>query len=200
MAEPQSPHLTTHSSGERITIQKVSPNEHAQLRVTSPAVQADGSLADIHSAYHDNLSPALSWTRWLEAETFALVVEDPDAPMAEPFLHWTIWNIPGTETGLPQGLGRSLPDTLRGAVQGRNSRGDFGYMGPRPPPGHGVHRYHFQLFALDSRLPEDPETPLSELLNMLKAHTLAAGELVATYERREQPEAPERNRDAQTYG
>jgi phosphatidylethanolamine-binding protein (PEBP) family uncharacterized protein len=63
-----------------------------------------------------------------------------------------------------------------------------------------VHRYHFQLFALDSRLPEDPETPLNELLNMLKAHTLAAGELVATYEQREQPEAPERNRDTQTYG
>jgi Raf kinase inhibitor-like YbhB/YbcL family protein len=200
MAEPQSPHLTTHSSGERITIQKVKPNETAQLRVTSPAVQADGSLADAHSAYFDNLSPALSWTRWLEAETFALVVEDPDAPTPEPFLHWLIWNIPGTETGLPQGIGRTPPDALRGAVQGRNGAGDIGYMGPRPPEGHGVHRYHFQLFALDSRLPEDAETRLNEFLNMLKAHTLACGQLVATYERRQRPEAPPRNRDAQTYG
>ncbi len=199
MAEPNSPHLTTHSSGERITIQKVRPNEARSLVLRSPGVQADGRLADLHSAYHDNLSPALSWTELLEAEAYALVVEDPDAPTPDPFLHWVIWNIPGTAKGLPQGVGRDLPEELKGAVQGRNSAGRPGYMGPRPPAGHGVHRYHFQLFALDSRLPNDPDTPFGELLNMLKAHTLATAELVATYERPDLPQAPSANRDAQAY-
>jgi len=199
MAQPTSPHLTTHSSGERLTIQKITPNEAGALVLRSPAVGNDDRIDDIHSAYYDNLSPALSWTARLEADAFALIVEDPDAPREEPFVHWMIWNIPGTATGLPQGIKRDLPPALKGAVQGRNSAGQIGYMGPRPPEGHGVHRYHFQLFALDGRLPEDPDTPLEELVNMLKAHTLAAGELVATYERPERPQVPPQNRDAGAY-
>ena len=45
-----------------------------------------------------------------------------------------------------------------------------------------MHRYHFQLFAMDKRLPMPPDTPLPELLNALKADTIASAELVATYE------------------
>jgi Raf kinase inhibitor-like YbhB/YbcL family protein len=200
MAEPNSPHLTSHSSGERITIQKVRPNEPARLVVRSAGVEAGGRIADLHSAYADNVSPALSWTNLAEADTYALVVEDPDAPMPEAFLHWVMWNIPGTASGLPQGItARELPPELKGAVQGRNSAGRTGYMGPRPPAGHGVHRYHFQVFALDGRLPDDPGLPFGELTDMLKAHTLAFGELVGTYERPEAPEAPTANRDADNY-
>lgn len=192
MAEPQSPHLTTHSSGGLITIQRVRPNETGQIELACAGLQPDGSLADLHSAYHDGVSPALSWTGRPEADAFALIVEDPDAPMPEPFLHWLIWNIPGTATGLPQGLSNDLhPAELPGAVQGRNGAGKTGYMGPRPPAGHGVHRYHFQLFALDQHLPSDPHLQLGELVNMLKGHTLAHGELIATYEQRGGPQDPQ---------
>jgi Raf kinase inhibitor-like YbhB/YbcL family protein len=169
-----------------LTIEKVHPNELGTLVVRSPGVDDDGRLLDIHSAYYDDLSPALSWTARLEADAYALIVEDPDAPTPRPFLHWVIWNIPGTAIGLPQGIGRDLPDALKGAVQGKNSAGVIGYMGARPPPGHGVHRYHFQLFALDDHLPADPRLPFDELVSMLKAHTMTTGELVATYERREE--------------
>jgi Raf kinase inhibitor-like YbhB/YbcL family protein len=199
MAEPNSPHLTTHSSGGTLVIERVHPNERGAIPLRSNGVEADGRLADLHSAYYDDVSPELSWTARLEADAYALIVEDPDAPMETPFVHWVIWNIPGTAKGLPQGLGRDLPSALRGAVQGKNSAGKVGYMGARPPPGHGVHRYHFELFALDSHLPADPDLPFGELVNMLRAHTLATGELVATYERRESPDAPENDRDATTY-
>ena len=169
-------------------------------KIVSPGLIEGGWLADLHSAYHENVSPALSWTARLEAEAFALIVEDPDAPMPEPFLHWAIWNIPGTATGLPQGVsGERHPPEVHGAVQGRNGSGGVGWFGPRPPEGHGVHRYHFQLFALDARLPDDPDTAPGELLNMLKGHTLVAGELVGLYERRDGPEAPPRNRGAASY-
>ncbi len=112
-----------------------------------------------------------------------LVVEDPDAPTDEPFIHWMVWNIPGTACSLPQDLPRDARmQDPEGAVQGRNSMGQHGYFGPRPPVGHGVHHYHFQLFALDKTLPMPPETPLKELLNALKRDTIAQADLIGTYE------------------
>lgn len=184
MAEPQSPHLTTHSSGEPVAIQRVTPNEPVAITVTSPGVDPEGRLGDVYSGYHDNISPALSWTMKPEADAYALIVQDPDAPRPDPVLHWMIWNIPGTADGLPQQVASGpSPANVPGAVQGANYKGEHAYAGPRPPQGHGVHRYHFQLFALDSRLPDDPDTPLGEILNMLKGHTLAVGELIAAYER-----------------
>jgi Raf kinase inhibitor-like YbhB/YbcL family protein len=94
-----------------------------------------------------------------------------------------IWNIPGDLTSLAPGLPpRPRLDHPKGAVQGRNAKGGFGYFGPRPPPGHGPHHYHFELFALDKLLPMGPDTPLPELLNALKGNTIAKADLVALYE------------------
>ena len=140
-----------HSSGEDIVIHKVQPRDRGRLELVSSAIGDDGRIGDRFTAYHDNLSPPLAWTRVLDAETYALVVEDHDAPVRQPFVHWMIWNIPGDTVALPPGLPqRSRLDHPKGAVQGRNAKGGLGYFGPRPPPGHGLHHYHFELFALDS--------------------------------------------------
>ena len=71
----------------------------------------------------------------------AIVVEDPDAPQEEPFIHWMIWNIGGQGVRLPEGIGNQ-PRLLQiqDAIQGRNGMGGYGWFGPRPPAGHGVHR------------------------------------------------------------
>ena len=179
MAQQQRPD----HSGERITIQKVHPRDPAGITVFSRSQGSDGRLADRHSAYYDNISPPLEWTPVNDARAYALIVEDPDAPQEQPFIHWMIWNIPGEARSLQEGLPNS-PDliTPQNAVQGRNGRGGHGWFGPRPPSGHGVHRYYFQLFALDEPLEMGPERPLIELLNALKAHTIAEGEMMATYE------------------
>lgn len=170
-------------SGEAITILKISPREDTGITVTLPDQGVDGSLPDQHSAYFDNISPPLQWTDVPDVQAWALVVEDPDAPQEHPFVHWMIWNIPGTARRLEAGIANvDLPVTPQGAVQGRNDNGSHGWFGPRPPAGHGVHRYYFQLFALDQRLEMGPETPLVELLNALKGHTIAKGEMMATYE------------------
>ncbi len=172
-----------HSSGDDIVIHRVQPRDQGRLELASSAVGDDGRIHDRFTAYHDNVSPPLSWTLVLDAESYALIVQDPDAPTAEPVVHWMIWNIPGTATSLPPGIAaRPQLDHPKGAVQGRNTKGGFGYFGPRPPAGHGVHRYHFQLFALDKLLPMSPDTPLAELLNALKGNTIASAELVGTYE------------------
>ena len=172
-------------AGDPLTIARVTAQLQRALTLRSPAVGADGRIDPRFSKDGDDLSPPLSWSGVPEAESFALVVEDPDAPGDAPFVHWLIWDIPGEATQLAQGI-EAVPRPgggLSGAVQGVNGFGDHGWGGPRPPRGHGVHHYHFQLFALSKRLGMGPETGLPELLNALKGVTLAKGELVGTYER-----------------
>jgi Raf kinase inhibitor-like YbhB/YbcL family protein len=170
-------------SGERLTVQRVEPILDTGVLITCPAQNVDGSLPDRHSAYHDNISPPLRWSDAPDVQAWALVVEDPDAPQDEPFIHWMIWNIRGEADHLPEGVGDApRPLEVQGAVQGRNGHGGHGWFGPRPPAGHGVHRYYFQIFALNAEIPMGPETGLEDLLNALKARTIAKGEMMATYE------------------
>ena len=182
----ETPHHPDHSpdhSGETITIYKVEPVLKTGVVGSTTAQAPDGRLADRCSAYHDNISPPLAWTAVPDVRSWAVIVEDPDAPQEQPFIHWMIWNIPADARGLPEGL----PNAERlvspqGAIQGRNGVHGHGDFGPRPPAGHGLHHYFFQVFALDEAIDMGPETPLPELLNALKARTLASGEMVATYE------------------
>ena len=170
-------------SGEAITILKVDPILDTGVVVTSPSQEPSGKLADRHSAYFDNISPPLRWTGAPDVKAWAIVVEDPDAPREQPFVHWMIWNLRGEVTALPEGLPNSdILATPQGGIQGRNDMGGYGWFGPRPPAGHGVHRYYFQVFALDDVLEMGPDTDLKALLNALKGHTLAKGEMMATYE------------------
>jgi Raf kinase inhibitor-like YbhB/YbcL family protein len=170
-------------SGEAITIMKVDPILDTGIVVTSLAQETDGRLADRCSGYFDNRSPPLQWTNVPDVKAWAIIVEDPDAPQQHPFVHWMIWNIQGEITSLPEGLPQNdFLVTPQGGIQGRNGMGGHGWFGPRPPAGHGVHHYYIQVFALDDLLPMGPETPLVELLHALKGHTIAKGEMVATYE------------------
>jgi Raf kinase inhibitor-like YbhB/YbcL family protein len=173
----------TQHSGESITIMRIQPRDQHGIELTSPAVGVDEHIADRYSAYHDNLSPPLNWTAVPGARAYALVVEDPDAPRETPFLHWIAWDIPGEATALPQAIANAArPTSPQGMIQGRNDNGSYGWFGPRPPRGHGVHHYHFQLFALDAPLGMDPTSKLEDVVNALKAHTIAEGELVGLYE------------------
>jgi Raf kinase inhibitor-like YbhB/YbcL family protein len=152
------------------------------IRVSSPAFASGARIPDRHAA-EQNVSPALSWSGAPRAtREIAIVVEDPDAPTLEPFVHWVIYGIPGATTNLAEGVGRatSLP---AGVVQGKNSPGGRDYFGPKPPPGHGVHHYHFQVFALDTALGLGPSADRRTLIEAMDGHVLAQGELVGTYER-----------------
>ncbi|HEY8572245.1 YbhB/YbcL family Raf kinase inhibitor-like protein [Phenylobacterium sp.] len=170
-------------SGESLTIMRVDPILDTGIVVTSTAQRPDGRLEDRHSAYHDNISPPLNWTNVPDVKAWAIIVEDPDAPQELPFIHWMIWNIRGEVTALPEGLANDGElVSPQSAVQGRNGMGGHGWFGPRPPAGHGVHRYYFQVFALNDTIPMGPDTPHNELLNALKARTIAKGEMMATYE------------------
>ncbi len=151
------------------------------IRVSSPAFANGARIPDRHAS-EQNVSPALSWSGAPRGtKEIAIVVEDPDAPTLEPFVHWVVYGIPGAMTGLPEGIGRgtSLPP---GVVEGKNSPGGRDYFGPKPPPGHGVHHYHFQVFALDRSLGLGPSVDRRALIEAMSGHLLAHGELVGTYE------------------
>ena len=93
-----------HSSGDDIVIHMVQPRDRGRLELVSSAVGDDGRIEDRFTAYHDNISPPLSWTQVIEAETYALIVQDPDAPTEQPVIHWMIWNIPGSASSLAPGI------------------------------------------------------------------------------------------------
>jgi hypothetical protein len=170
-------------SPEALSLGRVTPREPAApLELLSDAVEVNGQIDLKHSAYGNNLSPPLRWTPVKGAGAYAIIVEDPDAPMERPFVHWLIWNIPGSVDWLPEGLPNNAhPVTPQGAVQGRNDNGSAGYFGPRPPPGTGVHHYHFQIFALDGPLTLHDDADLRALVDAMKGRVIADGELVGTY-------------------
>jgi Raf kinase inhibitor-like YbhB/YbcL family protein len=133
----------------------------------------------------EDLSPPLTWTGLPQGtKELALIVDDPDAPRPEPWVHWVLYKIPADVRTLTEGLPRT--PTLHvppSALQGKNSWGTDGYRGPAPPKGHGTHHYHFRLYALDAPLAAAQGLDKAGLLEAMRGHVLAEAELVGTYER-----------------
>ena len=161
---------------------------NGKLKVQSKDIASGEMIPMIHSEYADGVAPEISWSKVKDARSYALIVEDPDAKKPKPFVHWLAWNIPSTLTGLPQGLQEQLrlmePE---GVLQGRNSRGSMGYLGPKPPVGDPPHRYHFQVLALDKTLDLEPGADRDELLAAAAGHVIAKGELVGLYQQEIDP-------------
>ncbi len=126
-------------------------------------------------------SPELTWTQPpAGTRTLALLVTDPDAP-AGTWVHWVLYNVPSGMRGLAAAVPRQ--DRLAdGSHQGRNDFGRIGYGGPCPP-GRSVHRYVFELFALDTALQLPPGTTRNQLERAMEGHILAHAELLGRYGR-----------------
>ncbi len=159
-----------------------SPGEApAGLVLASPAFAPGAPIPRKYTCDGDDVSPPLSWTNAPTAtQAFALVVADPDAP-GGTWIHWVIFDIPGTATG----LSRAIPPAARlpdGSVQGVNSWGQVGYGGPCPPEG-GRHRYLFRLYALDTRLERGADIAAAGLMEAMEGHVLAQAELMGVYRR-----------------
>lgn len=147
------------------------------IEVSSPAFSPGGSIPKKHTGEGPDISPALTWTGLPEGtKEVALICDDPDAPRPEPWVHWVVYKIPATQTGLPEG-------SVQGALEGENDFGRTGYDGPMPPKGHGVHHYHFKVYALDADLEAGAGLTKDQLLEAMRGHVIAEGELIGTYKR-----------------
>ena len=124
-----------------------------------------------------NVSPELHWKATPQrAKSLALIVHDPDAPVAGGFYHWVLYDIPATATHIDAGQQLSAHQT------GTSGIGTTGYFGPCPPPGK-THHYNFTLYALDTVL--RPASPLTatQVEQRIKGHVLAEATLTGTYGR-----------------
>ena len=163
------------------------------ISVTSSAFDHHGMVPEANSAYGDNVSIDLSWADLPEGtQQLALICDDPIVVeigmMEQPFVHWVMYNIPASASGLPAGLPSDATldmNGLEGAVNGLNGLRRPGYFGPRPPANGQLHAYHFRVYALDDALDLEPGLGKAELLDAMEGHVLATGMLMGHYERKE---------------
>jgi Raf kinase inhibitor-like YbhB/YbcL family protein len=146
----------------------------ADLRIKSPAFEGHKRIPDKFTTNGENVAPPLEWSGAPEGtEAFAIVVHDPDAPLVDGFTHWVAYAIPPTTTSIPEGG--------EGPVQGLNSMGEEGYMGPAPPPGHGPHHYYFWVYALDQNLELPRGLDRRSLLEQIEDHVIEQARVIGTY-------------------
>ncbi|KQM64392.1 phosphatidylethanolamine-binding protein [Sphingomonas sp. Leaf17] len=165
---------------------------HATLELSSPAFAQDAMMPARFTADGEGVSPPLVWSAPpTGTASFALLVEDADAPALQPLVHAIIWGIPADTGRLAEGaiVAEGAGDA-QGDV-GRNSYLREGWLPPDPPTGHGDHRYAFQLFALDATTPDPGDSPgRGALVEAMTGHVLAAGLLVGRYARGAVADAP----------
>ncbi len=141
----------------------------------------NGIIPDRLSAVAHGGSPQLTWSPVVDGKSYVVIVEDPDAPSPEPFVHWLAWNIPADAAGLAPSQ-PNVAQTTTGMRQGRNGAGTIGWSGPQPPAGP-AHHYHVQVFALDvPALNVAPGADRDTLVAAMKGHTVAKGEMVGLFQ------------------
>jgi Raf kinase inhibitor-like YbhB/YbcL family protein len=157
--------------------------ETGRIEVTSAAFAPGGPLPRRVTADGAGVSPPLSWRNIpAEATALALIVEDADSPTPEPLVHAIVVDIDPREVGLAEGI-FSGPPAVAPEKLGRNSYLTLGWLPPDPPPGHGVHRYAFQVFALAASEPLSKSPGRRELAAAIHKHSLGRGCLIGTYQR-----------------
>src|SRR5207302_7530741 len=117
--------------------------------VSSPAFADNGAIPKQYTCEGADISPPLNWSGAPQGtRSFALIVDDPDAPDPKApkmtWVHWVLYDMPAEATGLKEAVG------LRphGGRDGSNDWKRVGYGGPCPPI--GSHRYFFNLYAVDT--------------------------------------------------
>ncbi len=153
------------------------------FKVLSPVIKNNTEMPNalVYNGYGctgGNKAPELNWVNAPEnTKSFAIVCHDPDAPHENGWYHWLMVNIPKDINSYKN----KLPE---GALETITDFGATGYGGACPPRGHGVHRYNFTVFALDSdKLDVSKATRPKEVHDKILNHTIAKSTITVTYER-----------------
>ena len=148
--------------------------------LSSSAFVDGGVIPSRYTCDGENQSPPLRWSGAPNgAQGFALIVHDPDAPRGD-FTHWVVFDI---RAGVDCFDAGAAP--IQVALEGCNDAGTVGYHGPCPPPGHGPHRYVFELYALDvAHLGLGEGASRHDVETKIEGHLVAKSQLTGTYERK----------------
>jgi hypothetical protein len=159
-------------------------DELPRLDVRSEAFENGGPMGPPYVDASGDFPP-LHWSVVPEGtRSLALVVQDIDVPLPAPLVHAVAFGIAADASGLPA---RALPRAGSAQVPAPNLSLGRGFAGeaygpPTPIPGHGPHRYVYQVFALDYVPAFDAAPNEHELLSAIRGHVLACGEVIGTHE------------------
>ncbi len=156
----------------------------ASIALTSPAFADHAPIPAVHTADGDGISPPLRWAGApADAALLVLIVEDADSPTPQPLVHAIVVDLAGQEGALADAAMSGRDGEEPALRMGRNSYLQASWLPPDPPPGHGVHRYAFQIFALARGAVFDGTPGREAVLSAIAEHGLASGCLIGTYER-----------------
>jgi Raf kinase inhibitor-like YbhB/YbcL family protein len=148
----------------------------AKLTLESTAFKMNTLIPQEYTCNGVDKSPPLSWRNVPKnTQSFALIVEDPDAPNGL-WTHWILINIPPTLNQLDEDS--TVP---KGVEIGKNSWNSLSYNGPCPSIGT-THAYHFKLYALDTILSLGEGTTRDIALNAMTGHVIGSTDLVGYYQ------------------
>ena len=157
--------------------------ELCSVQVSSSVLGADRLLPIKYTADGSGISPPLEWHGIAPQTTHvAVLVEDADSPTPHPLVHAIVVNVDPRESSLVEGALNSPDHVGVGLETGPNSFLSHAWLPPDPPPGHGLHRYVFQVFALQG--PRFQRAPgREELVRTIEDRCVASGYCIGTYER-----------------
>ena len=149
------------------------------FKLFSSTFSDGGWIPSLHTCEGADVSPSLEWSgEPAGTRSFALVVDDPDAPSGT-WTHWLLFDIPPTVHTMAQGYKAGSV-----GVSGKNDFGKLGYGGPCPPKGHGPHRYFFKLCALDvATLEITAGVTAAGVTRALEGHVLGEARYMGRFER-----------------
>lgn len=147
----------------------------SNMKLASPAFTNNETIPVKYTCDGEGINPPLAFSDVSgQAESLALIVDDPDAP-GNTFTHWVVFHIPTTINTIDE---NSLPE---GAIAGINSANTSGYTSPCPPT--GSHRYVFTLYSLDTIVNGDEHMTKQQLMAKMEGHILGTTQLTGIYKR-----------------
>jgi Raf kinase inhibitor-like YbhB/YbcL family protein len=152
----------------------------AGFRFAGPVMSDGGAMPASYTCLGAAQSPRLAWRDPpTHTGSFALIIEDLDNLYdGGPFVHWLLYNLPGSATGIPQAPQAQTPHfAAGGGLQGWNSGARLGYYTICPSATPALHRYRFTLYALDAPLALLPGASHAQLTAAMQSHILGQAQM-----------------------
>ncbi len=144
--------------------------------ITSPVFENDGMIPKKYTCDGEGINPEFQIQNIPgEAKSLALIMYDPDAPMAGGFTHWVVWNIDPKTMIIKE---ESIPS---GSSQGENSAGTIAYIAPCPH--QGMHHYFFYLYALNDVINLPSGALVVNVKEEIEKYLITKAELMGRYQR-----------------
>jgi Raf kinase inhibitor-like YbhB/YbcL family protein len=141
------------------------------MKLTSAAFQNTGKIPGKYTCSGEDINPPLKVEDVPQnTKSLVLIIDDPDAPSQDPWVHWVVYDIPI----LSQINENSVP-----GIQGVNNFKKKSYGGPCPPS--GTHRYFFKLYALDIKLNLSEGKSKTEIEEAMREHVITKSELIGLF-------------------